>query len=364
MRTILLERVIHRKEKRVKLIFDYDADILQLLKTIDGTVYSSTMGCWHMPFAENYVNYLQNRFNDTAQIIDRSSTKRRTAKHDLNEIQIDSIKNFIRFLKLRRYSESTIISYRRRVEDFLRFYYDKDIELLTNEDVQFYNYERMIKHRASNVLQNQFITALKLFLLTVSESEIDITGIERAKKKRKLPTVFSKSEVEQILNSTQNQKHKMMLLLVYACGLRRGEVGVLHITDIDSERKVMYIRKAKGNKDRIVPLSLKIIELLRSYYLVHKPAKFMFETNRNKPYPSETVYKIFKRALEKSGVNKKAGIHVLRHSYATHLLENGTDLRYIQTILGHKSSKTTEIYTHVSTQNISNINCPADDLDI
>ncbi|MBI9055453.1 MAG: tyrosine-type recombinase/integrase [Bacteroidales bacterium] len=364
MRTILLERVIHKKEKRVKLIFDYDADILQILNNVEGTVWSSSMTCWHMPYTENYVVELQNKFIDIAQIIDRSSTKRRTAFHELSDVQIDSLKNLVRFLKLRRYSDSTILCYRRRVEDFLKFYHDKDIDSLSNEDVQYYNYERMIKNRVSDVLQNQFITALKLFLLTFTNNNIDISRIERAKKKRRLPTVFSKSEVERIINSTQNQKHKMMLLLVYACGLRRGEVGVLQIKDIDSERKIMHIRKAKGNKDRMVPLSLKIIESLRHYYRVYKPKKYVFETVNNKLYPSDTVYKIFKRALEKSRINKKAGIHGLRHSYATHLLENGTDLRYIQTILGHKSSKTTEIYTHVSTQNISNIICPADDLDI
>jgi len=364
MRTILLERVMHRNEKRVKLIFDFDAEILQILNTVEGTAWSSSMSCWHMPYKVTYFSDLQVKFVQIARIVDRSSAMRRTVRHDLNEEQVKSIKNFIRFLKLRRYSVSTIMAYRRRIQDFLKFYHDKEIELLTNEDVQYYNYERMIKQKVSEVLQNQFITALKLFLLTVTESKIEITGVEKAKKKRKLPTVFSKSEVEKILNSTQNQKHKMMLLLVYACGLRRAEVGVLQITDIDAERKIMHIRKAKGNKDRMVPLSLKIIESLRRHFKIYKPKKFVFETVENKPYPNDTVYKIFKRALEKSGVKKKAGIHALRHSYATHLLENGTDLRYIQTILGHKSSKTTEIYTHVSTQNISNIICPADDLEI
>ncbi|MCK5029408.1 MAG: tyrosine-type recombinase/integrase [Bacteroidales bacterium] len=364
MRTILTERVIHKNEKRIKIIFDFDAEIMSFLENVKGTLWSSSMSCWHIPFTNTYVEDLEKVFMDCAQIVDRSSTRRRTANHDLGVEHNEALKKYYRFLMNRRYSDQTIKNYVKPIRNFLEFYYDKNIELLTNEDIQYYNYERLIKRRVSYVLQNQFVTSLSLFLKTVSESKIDMDKVERAKRSRKLPTVFSKSEIERIINSTQNQKHKTMLLLVYACGLRRGEVGNLRIQDINAERKVILIRKAKGNKDRLVPISAKTIEALRSYYRLFKPKRYIFETNLGMAYPGETIYKIFKRALEKTGIKKKAGIHSLRHSYATHLLENGTDLRYIQTILGHRSSKTTEIYTHVSTHNISNINSPADDLDI
>jgi integrase/recombinase XerD len=155
-----------------------------------------------------------------------------------------------------------------------------------------------------------------------------------------------------------------MLLLTYGCGLRRSEIGNIKLSDVSSDRKLLLIRNAKGSKDRYVPLSDKLVETLRTYYKSYKPKIYLFEPSPGEPYLGETAYKVFKRALDLSGIQKKVGIHSLRHSYATHLLENGTDLRYIQEILGHKSSKTTEIYTHVSNHNISNINSPADDLDI
>lgn len=364
MRTIILERVIHRGQKRIKLIFDFDVVVMDILKTIEGAAWSATMTCWHVPHTENYLLDLQKVFVDKAQLVDMTDNQIDFKFEKLSVQHQHAIDNFYRFLKNRRYSEQTVASYMRRIRDFLEFYHQKELELISNHDVQYYNYERMIKLRRSNVLQNQFVTSLKLFLMTVRQSKIDIEKVERARKKRKLPTVFSKKEVELILNSTQNQKHKTILLLTYACGLRRSEVPNLRIQDLNSERKVMMIRNAKGMKDRFVPLSAKIIEALRIYYKIYRPKHYVFETSLGKKYNKETIYKIFKRALEKSNIKKDVGIHTLRHSYATHLLESGTDLRYIQTILGHKSSRTTEIYTHVSTHNISNIISPADDLEL
>ena len=363
LRTILIERVIHRKQKRVKLIFNFDVDIMNILNTIDGAAWSSTMRCWHVPFKNSYFTDLENLFKDAAKIVDCSNKTRRRVGHDLGADHEMAIQKFEMYLQNRRYSDQTIKNYLVRVRDFLSFYYDKEIELINNDDIQYFNYERMIKQKASYSLQNQFVTALKLFLNTIVKSEIEIDEVERAKKSRKLPEVFSKQEIEKILNSTQNLKHKTLLLITYGCGLRRSEIGKIMIKDIHSDRKLMLIRNAKGNKDRFVPISNKLLESLKTYYKVYKPQRYLFETRPGMPYPSETAYKVFKNALIKSEIPKNVGIHSLRHSYATHLLEGGTDLRYIQVILGHKSSKTTEIYTHVSNQNLSNINSPADDLD-
>ena len=364
MKTILIERILHRNKRRVKLIFSFDVEIMNILDTLDDVAWSATMNCWHIKFEETYLEDLKLRFKGIAKIVDRSSSIQRHSGSKFSHGHEQSLHKFEIFLKNRRYSQSTITSYKKRIRDFLGFYHDKEIDLITNEDVQYYNYERMIKKKVSHSMQNMFITSLKLFLNTVSESKIDINKIERAKNSRKLPEVFSKKEIEKILNVTQNLKHKTLLLVTYGCGLRRSEIGKLKIQDVNSDRKLLLIRNAKGKKDRFVPLSKKMVDALRTYYKVYKPVKYLFETNPGFPYPAETAYKVFKNALRKSGNKKDVGIHTLRHSYATHLLENGTDLRYIQEILGHKSSKTTEIYTHVSNQNISNINSPADDLDI
>jgi integrase/recombinase XerD len=178
-----------------------------------------------------------------------------------------------------------------------------------------------------------------------------------------LPNVLSKEEVKLILGALSNIKHKTMLSLIYSCGLRRSELLKLKPSDIDSKRNIIIVRAAKGKKDRIVPLSDKILEMLREYYKTHKPKTWLFEgQNENQPYDERSLSNVLKQALAKTNIKKPVSLHWLRHSYATHLLEAGTDLRYIQEILGHSSSRTTEIYTHVSTQSIQKIISPFDTL--
>jgi integrase/recombinase XerD len=175
--------------------------------------------------------------------------------------------------------------------------------------------------------------------------------------------VLSKEEVKAILNAHENIKHKMMLSLIYSCGLRCGELLALKPVNIDSKRNIILLKNAKGKKDRIAPLSLKILELLRDYYRQYKPINYLFEGQiAGQPYDARSLQLVLKQALKKASIAKPVTLHWLRHSYATHLLESGTDLRYIQELLGHNSSKTTEIYTHVSTKNIQQIKSPFDDL--
>lgn len=165
------------------------------------------------------------------------------------------------------------------------------------------------------------------------------------------------------LEAHGNMKHRTMLSLIYACGLRRSELLSLKPADIDSKRGILLIKQAKGKKDRIVPISEKIIELLRQYYKAYKPQVWLFEgQNKGEQYSAESLQSVLKQALQKAKIHKPVSLHWLRHSYATHLLESGTDLRYIQELLGHNSSKTTEIYTHVSTKSLQNIKSPFDDL--
>ena len=166
-----------------------------------------------------------------------------------------------------------------------------------------------------------------------------------------------------ILQAHKNIKHRTMLSLIYACGLRRGELLNLKIGDIDSKRGMLRINQGKGAKDRMVPISPKVVDMLREYYRTEKPKVYLFEgANSGQPYSAKSLENVLNQAVRKSGIHKKPTLHWLRHSYATHLLESGTDLRYIQELLGHKSSKTTEIYTHVSTGNLQQIKSPFDEL--
>lgn len=281
----------------------------------------------------------------------------------LNDHQKDKIEAFRVWMENKRYSLNTIKTYTEVLGVFFRFFHNKAIAELRNEDVVAFNNNYIIKQGHSYSYQNQFVNSLKLFFNKIEKRVIEVELIQRPRSEKKLPNVLSKQEVKLILESLQNTKHKAMLSLIYACGLRRSELLNIKPQDILSDRKLLHIKQSKGKKDRIVPLSDKLLEMLRDYYKTYKPIVWLFEGQQEgETYSERSLELVFKNALKQSGIKKPATLHWLRHSYATHLLESGTDLRYIQELLGHKSSKTTEIYTHVSTQSIQQIKSPFDDL--
>jgi integrase/recombinase XerD len=202
-----------------------------------------------------------------------------------------------------------------------------------------------------------------LYFKTIQYKSIEVDKIHRPKRAKVLPNVLSKEEIKKLLEAPTNIKHKTMLSVIYACGLRRGEALNLKPADIDSKRGIVIIRQAKGKKDRITPLSEKILVMLRDYYTAYKPKTWLFEGQiSGEQYSEKSLQSVLKQSLQKAKITKPVSLHWLRHSYATHLLESGTDLRYIQELLGHSSSKTTEIYTHVSTKSLQQIKSPFDNL--
>ena len=205
---------------------------------------------------------------------------------------------------------------------------------------------------------------LKFYYEKVLDKPVEKYYVPRPRKEKKLPEVLSEQEVTKILKQIKNLKHKCIIYLIYSAGLRLTEAVHLKISDIQSDRKQIFIRSAKGNKDRYVILSDIILELLRKYYKVYHPKKWLFEGLPGKQFSKRKIQRILKEAVGKAGIKKKATTHTLRHSFATHLLEHGTDLRYIQELLGHKSSKTTEIYTHVTHTAKNKIVSPLDNLDL
>lgn len=270
---------------------------------------------------------------------------------------------FRQWLRSRRYSENTVKTYVEALRNFLRYHEGKKTADITNQDVIDYNNKYILKKGLSSSFQNQVVNAIKLFFRELERKSLEPSLIHRPKRSKVLPNVLSKEEVKKILEAPINLKHRAMLSLIYSCGLRSGEVLRLRFDNIDSGRMLVIIKQAKGKKDRIVPLSSKILYLLRSYYLAYKPQTYLFEgAQRGMPYDERSLQQVLKRSVSKAGINKPVTLHWLRHSYATHLLEFGTDLRYIQELLGHSSSRTTEIYTHVSTRNIQKITSPFDTL--
>jgi integrase/recombinase XerD len=270
---------------------------------------------------------------------------------------------FKNYMNYRRYSQNTIKTYSDALEVFFRFFNDKPPENINIDDLIQFNTEYILKKKLSASYQNQVINAIKLFYRNRFNRSMEVDFIQRPRREKRLPNVLSKEEVKAILEAPTNLKHRAMLSLIYACGLRRSELLNLTLKDILSDRNLLFIRQSKGKKDRMVPISLKIIEMLRDYYKAYKPKTWLFEGQfPNTKYSEKSLENVLKQSLIKARSSKKVSLHWLRHSYATHLLENGTDLRYIQELLGHSSSRTTEIYTHVSTKNLQQIRSPFDDL--
>jgi site-specific recombinase XerD len=261
----------------------------------------------------------------------------------------------------KRYSNNTVKTYCNYFKDFVIYFRKEKLEKITTCQINSYILELINLRNISVSQQNQRINAIKFYYEKVLGRTKEYYELHRPRKEHKLPKVLSKNEVKKILNSCNNIKHKCILMLIYSAGLRRSELLNLTVSDIDSERMVINIIGAKGKKDRISLLSYNLLQLLRKYYIEYKPKKFLFEGQDGGQYSATSVAKLLKNAAGRAGIHKDVTPHMLRHSFATHLLEQGTDLRYIQELLGHESSKTTEIYTHVSKRAIDKIRNPVDD---
>ncbi len=274
------------------------------------------------------------------------------------------MKSTLLFMKNRRYASSTIQAYRTEILKFIRYCSRKSWQPSDVQDhlIQQYLFDEFTVLKRSRSAQNIAVSALKLYFRNEFDKEIGLHIHLRPKREKHLPDVLSSVEVKAILGNIRNLKHRCIFYVIYSGGLRISECLHLKIEDIDSGRMVIHIRQSKGAKDRDVPLSRTCLESLRSYYRMHRPKNYLFEGKNGYPYSASSVRKVLKKSVEKSAIQKQVTVHTLRHSYATHLLENGTDLRLIQELLGHSSSRTTELYTHVSQATKQAIPKPLDSL--
>jgi len=275
------------------------------------------------------------------------------------------ITRFREWLRSSRYSKHTIKSYTDSIRILLEFFPGKEPSEITNSDLIYFNNRYILKKGYSASLQNQVVSAVKLFYQKIENRNLDIDNIDRPKRVRSLPKVIAKSDIEKMLKSIPNFKHKMALTLIYSCGLRRSELINLQLRHLDSKRKTLTIINGKGQKDRVLPVSDKLMNMIIRYYKMFLPEKYLIEGQfKGEKYSESSLENIFHKYMGRVIKNHNFTLHCLRHSYATHLLEAGVSLRYIQELLGHKSSKTTEIYTWVSMQGLQNIKNPADDFDL
>jgi site-specific recombinase XerD len=266
-------------------------------------------------------------------------------------------------LTLKGYSENTIRTYQNEFAQFLIALRNNPVEECDSQKVRsymLYCHERL--KLSENTLHSR-INALKFYFEQVlHRDKIFFREIPRPKKHSQLPKTIHQNDIKKLFAVTNNLKHNTMLKLCYGMGLRISEIINIKIKDIDSQNMQVFIEKGKGKKDRYVNLPQSILKQLRAYYQAYKPQKYLFEGQNGGQYATRSLQNVFKNALKKAGINKDVGIHSLRHSYATHLLEQGTDIRFIQELLGHKDIKTTLIYTDVSNKNIRNIKSPLDNL--
>lgn len=291
----------------------------------------------------------------------KSTTFEHKKKEKLKLVKSAVPVKYIQTLKERRYSNNTILTYCDLFSQFIGYFKNDKLEELTRKEIEDYIYYLIESRNISHSTQNQHINAIKFYYEKVLGCPRDYYQINRPRKENRLPEVLSKAEVIRILSNTNNIKHRTILAMIYSSGLRIGELLSLKASDIDLDRKTMFIKRAKGKKDRIVKLSNNIVPLLYTYVQEYEPKSYLFEGIGGNKYSPTSVRNILKASCKKAEIHKKNIIvHTLRHSYATHLLEQGVDLRYIQTLLGHNSIKTTEIYTHVSKDALDNVESPLD----
>jgi integrase/recombinase XerD len=386
MERIKLTSATHRDQKIILIQFEKnDAIVTTLRANFKTFAWSKTFSSWYIVRSSDYLNrffkcFKGKFFIDYSAVekvqwinalnakslssgIKNERTKSKPILAPLNETQRKAIEHFVGYLKSIRYAENTIGTYSDAVKIFFRFFSERSIDSLETSDITFFNNDYILKYGYSASYQNQVVNAIKLFFRVVESKKMIIEAIERPRREHRLPNVLSKEEVKLILQSLENKKHVAMLSLIYACGLRRSELLNLSLKDIHSDRNLLIINQSKGKKDRVVPISDKLILLLREYYLQYKPKKWLFEGQLPfSQYSERSLELVLKKSVTIANIKKPVTLHWLRHSYATHLMESGTDLRFIQELLGHKSSKTTEIYTHVSTKSIQQIKSPFDDL--
>lgn len=369
---VLLFPLEFEGQKRIGVkILGFEKDFPILMKQIPGSLWTPKENCWHFPYDKK--TYA--RFKKVFQQAQIQELKKVPILNRNKKVRKESFKNLIPekhrddFIKveeqllLQRYSFNTIKSYKSLFAQFLLYFPDKELSQIDKAEIIKFILESCQIRAWSDSTQNQAINAIKFYYEKVLGQERTFYDL-RPRKSKKLPSIFSEQEIIRLFSPIRNLKHKTILMLIYSAGLRIGESVGLRKEDIDFDRKTVFIRGGKGKRDRYSILSDKVIQTLKRYLHLYKPWYWLFEGPDQGPYSRSSIRKVFRKAVAKAGVNPYSTVHTLRHSFATHLLERGMDLRYIQILLGHSSTETTQIYTHITQKARNKFVSPLDYLDI
>jgi site-specific recombinase XerD len=343
----------HHGKEVIFIHFEYDAALVERVKKLVGVQWSQSQKAWYVLDSAQY----REKFG----LAPKSPIGKEALLH-IHTINHPALQLYIETLQLKAYSLNTINTYRNEFAQLLCILKNKAVNELDSSRLRsYFLYCTNTLKLSENTLHSR-INAVKFYFEQVLKREKFFFEIPRPKKPSILPKVINAQDIKKLFEVTTNLKHNTMLKLCYGMGLRVSEIVNLKITDIDSKNLQVFIERAKGKKDRYANLPESILEQLRAYFVAYKPKKYLFEGQYGDQYSIRSAQKVFADALKKAKINKTIGIHGLRHSFATHLLEAGTDISFIQELLGHNDLKTTLRYTHVSQQTIKNIKSPLDKL--
>ncbi len=375
---IKLER--HRNELRLLVFFDYDPAIIQKIRKIEGSHWSQSKRCWHLPATPESVRGLLEVFPEL-EIPVLPGTKEKKAywgeKRDdfnarkrpkprggelkpLTEAQKKLVEKLRGQLEMERYAYSTIKGYTIHFSHFMRYHHPKTADELEIDDIRKFMLYLVRSKKVAASTQNQAINAIKAYYEKVRKMPKIILELERPRKPQQIPTVLTREEVKRLIDGVANVKHRCLLLITYSAGLRLSEVINLRVRDIHFTRGVIFIRAGKGKKDRYTVLSKRLVPLLKRYLKQYHPKNYLFEGHAGGRYGKRTAQNVFTNARDRVGVNKDATFHTLRHSFATHALDANQNLKQIQEALGHNSLRTTERYLHINAEGLKRMESPLD----
>lgn len=393
--TVEVRKIHHRDADHLALFFPINSELTRCARRIDGIQFSVTHKCWYAPVRHGRLGEIFAAFKGIAWVditsLKKSSeattplpkpepvlvpalrtetpgTVRVVGGHTsgpqpqgtLTPLQGQLLRMMEQKLHMRGYSPNTARTYLQAFKEFILFYGEEDPQILTEFEIRNYILYLIEQRKLSRSTQNQAINAIKFFYEKMLLQPRRVYHLDRPMKEHRLPEVLSTEEVIRIFEALTNLKHRVMLMLLYSAGLRRSELINLRLGDVDMYRHMVLVRGGKGRKDRHTVVAQNLLPMLEQYIKEFAPAFWLFEGSRGDRYSASSLQQVLKQAVQKAGIQKRVRLHMLRHSFATHLLESGTSTRYIQVLLGHESPKTTEIYAHVTRFSLENVISPLD----
>lgn len=400
MQTVTLKPLFHRGQDSIGIYFSRNNFLQSLIQGKTDAKWSRTHVCWYLPLSEkNYQqlakaldniailqidelkNYLleKKKYKRLLSSQDTGETKTEAKKlspkdashtqppyliHRLSEENTEALVKFKQLLVLKGYSPSTIRTYTNEFVQFLNVLNDKPANGFSVDRMKDYLQYCHTELKLSEATLHSRMNALKFYFEQVLKKENFFWEIPRPKKPLQLPKVINKEQIASLINAIENTKHKTIIMLAYACGLRVSEVVSLKVKQVDGQRKILFVERAKGKKDRIVSLSPGMLIMLHEYYKKYKPTDYLFEGQfENAHLTTRSIQNVLQKAKEKAGIKQDSSMHMLRHSFATHLLDKGIDLVFIQKLLGHNDIKTTLKYLHVTNKDLVHILSPLEDIE-